>query len=209
MRQIASPAQLRASLLRWCLVTVPAVLAFGFLSGQAGGSGADNPWFAELVKPGIYPPPATFGIVWSILYVMMGIALALVITARGAPGRGAAITAFLVQLAVNLAWSPLFFAAHEVRAALVLLCILILLVFLTTVLFVRIRPVAGALLVPYLVWCVFAAVLNYEFDRLNPGASALQASGAAARIQFDTLRPAVDDPISPAPEPSTGASGDN
>lgn len=209
MRQIASPAQLRASLLRWCLVTVPGIVALGFVSGRAGGSGPDNPWFAELIKPGIFPPPATFGIVWTILYIMMGVALALVITARGAPGRGIAITAFLVQLAVNLSWSPLFFAAHEVRAALYLICVLILLVFATIVLLVRIRPMAGVLLVPYLVWCVFAAFLNYEFDRLNPGASTLQASGAAAHIEFDTLQRVEDAPMSDAIDPSSGATGDN
>ena len=76
MNYLASSGQLRASLLRWSLFTVPLVVALGFLSGQAAGSGPGNPWFLDLVKPAIYPPPAAFGIVWSILYVMMGFALA-------------------------------------------------------------------------------------------------------------------------------------
>ena len=87
MTELASPAQLRASLLRWALFTVPLILLLGSLSGAMAGSGSGNPWFIDLVKPSLYPPPATFGIVWTILYVLMGLALAMVITARGAPGR--------------------------------------------------------------------------------------------------------------------------
>lgn len=184
MRYLASPAQLRASFLRWCLFTVPAVLALGFLSGRAGGSGPGNPWFDALVKPDIFPPPAAFGIVWSILYVMMGVALAMVIAARGAPGRGVAIAVFVVQLILNLAWSPLFFAAHQITSALYLIVILIVAVAITAVLFWRVRPLAGALLIPYLAWCCFAAVLNWEFDRLNPGAESLNAGGAAVHIRL-------------------------
>jgi len=87
MNQIASTGQLRASFLRWALVLVPAVILLGFVSGQAGGSGPDNPWFAGLAKPGIYPPPAAFGIVWSVLYLLMGLAAALVGAERGQVGR--------------------------------------------------------------------------------------------------------------------------
>jgi tryptophan-rich sensory protein len=65
MRYLASPAQLRASLMRWSLFTIPLVLGLGFLSGRSAGSGPDNPWFANLVKPALFPPPATFGIVWA------------------------------------------------------------------------------------------------------------------------------------------------
>jgi len=184
MRYLASPAQLRAAFLRWCLVTVPAVLALGFLSGQAAGSGPGNPWFDALAKPAAYPPPEAFGIVWSILYVLMGIALALVLAARGASGRGAALGAFLLQLALNLAWSPLFFGAHQVYAALVLLAVLIVAVVATIWLFWRVRWLAGALLLPYLAWCLFAAYLNYEFHVLNPGAENVRENGAAVHIRL-------------------------
>ena len=84
MQQIASTAQLRASIVRWTLFTVPLCLGLGFLSGRAAGSAADNPWFAMLDKPAIYPPPIAFPIVWSTLYVLMGVALALIAAARGA-----------------------------------------------------------------------------------------------------------------------------
>src|SRR5688572_5270735 len=108
MNRLASPAQLRASVLRWALFLVPAVVLLGFLSGQYAGSGADNPWFAALDKPAIFPPPVTFAIVWTALYAMMGLALALVCSAWGARYRLPAILAFVLQLLLNLAWSPAF-----------------------------------------------------------------------------------------------------
>lgn len=168
MSEIASPGQLRAAFVRWALFIVPGVLFLGFFSGQLAGSGAGNTWFMGLEKPSLYPPPAAFGIVWSILYVLMGVALTLVITARGAPGRGAAIAAFAVQLLLNLAWSPLFFAMHQITAALVLLVVLDLAVVITIILFRKVRPVAAWLLLPYLAWALFATVLNWQFLSANP-----------------------------------------
>ena len=178
MSEIASPGQLRSAFLRWALFIVPGVLFLGFFSGQVGGSGAGNPWFMELNKPSLYPPPASFGIVWSILYVLMGIALTLVVTARGAAGRGAAIAAFAVQLALNLAWSPLFFAAHQITAALVLLVVLDVAIIITVVLFRKVRQLAAWLLLPYLAWALFATLLNWQFREANPD-SAVGADIAA------------------------------
>lgn len=169
MTELASSGQLRVSFLRWSLFVVPLVLFLGFFSGQLANSGPGNPWFSDLVKPSLYPPPAAFGIVWSILYVVIGFALVLVITARGAPGRSAAIAAFVVQLALNLAWSPLFFGAHQMQAALILLGALDVAIVVTIVLFRRVRPLAAALLLPYLAWCLFASVLNWQFLEANPG----------------------------------------
>ena len=168
MTGLASPGQLRASFLRWSLFVVPLVLFLGFFSGQLANSGPGNPWFSDLVKPSLYPPPAAFGIVWSLLYVMIGFALVLVITARGAPGRNAAIAAFVVQLALNLAWSPLFFGMHQIVNALVLLVVLDLAVVLTVMMFRKVRPLAALLLVPYLAWCLFATLLNWQFLEANP-----------------------------------------
>ena len=96
MTELASPGQLRASLLRWWLFLGPLVLLLGFVSGAVSGSGAGNPWFMGLTKPSLYPPPATFGIVWSLLYLVMGLALAMVVTARGASGRALAVGLFVI-----------------------------------------------------------------------------------------------------------------
>lgn len=184
MNLLASQGQLRASLARWALLLMPAVLLAGFLSGELAGSGPGNLWFDSLGKPGIYPPPATFGIVWTILYLMMGFAFAVVCSAWGARGRGSAIAMFLVQLALNLAWAPLFFAAHKISASLVLLGVLAIAVAVTTVLFWRIRWYAGALLLPYLAWVLFAGVLTWQILELNPYADGSNTSGAVQRIEL-------------------------
>lgn len=184
MSELASSSQLRAVFLRWALFIVPAILLLGFLSGRAAVSGPGNPWFDALVKPAIYPPPATFGIVWSALYVLMGLALTMVMTAWGAYGRGAALAAFVVQFALNLAWSPLFFGMHQITGALVLIGLLDVAVIVTMVLFARVRPRAAWLLLPYLAWSLFATVLNWQFLEANPGADGQDVSGAITRVEF-------------------------
>ena len=184
MSALASSSQLRASFIRWSLFLVPGVVLLGALSGTAGG-GANTPWFAALVKPSLFPPPATFGIVWTILYVLMGFALALVVTARGAPGRSAAIIVFVLQLALNLAWTPLFFGAHQITGALALLGAIDLAVLLTVVVFWRVRPLAGTLLLPYLAWVLFATVLNWQFLEANPNADGQEVSGAVTAVEFE------------------------
>jgi tryptophan-rich sensory protein len=184
MNRLASPAQLRASVIRWALFLVPAVVLLGFLSGEYAGSTADDPWFAALAKPAIFPPPVTFGIVWTVLYALMGFALALVCAAWGARFRVLAILAFVLQLMLNLAWSPVFFAEHEIRLALMILGALNLAVLLTVVLFWQVRRVAGLLMLPYLGWILFATVLNWQFLVLNPAADGDEVSNAVQRIEL-------------------------
>lgn len=184
MNALASREQLRAGFIRWVLFTVPIVVLLGFLAGRVAGGGPGDPWFDALAKPGIYPPAATFGIVWTILYVMMGVALALICAARGAHGRKAALVAFIAQFVCNLAWTPVFFSLHEITGALIIIVVLDLLVILTLTLFWRVRPLAGALLLPYLAWILFATVLNWQFLQLNPGADGVEESGAIERIEL-------------------------
>ena len=182
MRYLASPAQLRGALIRWSLVMVPLVLALGFLSGMAAGSGPGNAWFDGLIKPAINPPPIVFPIVWSTLYVLMGVALAMILSASGAAGRGAAAIAFVVQLALNLAWSPVFFARHQLTGGLIVIGLMVLAIVATIVLFARVRTMAAWLLAPYLAWVLFAGFLNWQFLELNRDADGKQVSGAAVRI---------------------------
>jgi translocator protein len=184
MNFLASREQLRASLLRWTLVCVPGCILLGTLAGRLSQSGAKNPWFDALAKPDIFPAPALFGIVWAVLYGLMGFALALVGSAWGARGRGLAVASFAVQFLFNLSWSPVFFGMRQITGGLIVIAVLDVLVVVTLVLFWRIRKLAGALLLPYLAWILFATVLNYEFSRLNPEADGAAAATASARVRI-------------------------
>jgi tryptophan-rich sensory protein len=178
MTEIASRAQLRMSYLRWALVTVPLILLLGTFSGVAANSGYGNPWFAALRKPVFMPPAWTFPVAWTLLYIALGLALALILHARGARGRPLALTLFFLQLALNFAWSPLFFAAHKVSLAFEMIVAMVVLAAVAAFLFSRIRRVAGLLMLPYLAWLLFAGALNHAIGNLNPEAElAAPASG--------------------------------
>lgn len=184
MTGIASRGQLRMSFLRTALVIVPLILLLGMLSGWISNSGYSNAWFAALRKPGFMPPGVLFGVAWTILYILMGTALAMIVYARGARDRSRAIGLFALQLVLNLAWSPTFFAAHKVGLALWMIVAMLIAAVAATVLFFRIRPVAGWLMVPNLAWLCFAAALTYEIDRLNPAAEALAPAGSSVEIKL-------------------------
>jgi translocator protein len=184
MNEIASKGQLRLSYLRWALFTVPTIVFLGFLSGYASNSGYENRWFAALQKPDFMPPGWAFPVAWSLLYVMMGLAISVILHARGAKRRGLAIALFLVQLMANLAWSPLFFRAHQVTEAFYLIVFLIVSAGAATIIFARIRRTAALLMLPYLLWLCFAATLNYAVDTLNPNAETLVIPAPALRTQI-------------------------
>ena len=183
MNRLASPAQLRASYIRWALFLVPAVLLLGFVSGRLGGDASD-PWFVALDKPSIFPPPGVFGVVWPILYTLMGLAAAMVAAAWGSRYRLPALLAFALQLLVNLTWSPVFFGEHEISVGLYIIMALDVAVLVTIVLFWKVRRAAALLLLPYLAWIGFATALNYEFLRLNPDADGAEGSYAVQRIEL-------------------------
>ena len=161
------------SFLRWAVVTVPAILLLGFLAGRSVTTGQDNAWYVALIKPSVTPPGWVFPVAWTTLYILIGLALAIVISARGARFRAAAIGLFVAQFVLNLAWTPVFFGAHQVGTALAIIIGMIILSIATTILFGRIRPLAAWLMVPYLVWISFAAVLTWRIDQVNPDAATL------------------------------------
>jgi benzodiazapine receptor len=179
---LASRGQLRMSFLRYALLTVPAILLLGAVSGRISGSGYGNAWFDALEKPAIMPPGWVFGAAWTLLYILLGLALALILHARGARGRGVAIALFLAQLLLNFAWSPLFFAYHEVGPAFWTIAAIILISLAAALLFWRIRRAAALLLLPYLAWLVFAALLTWQIGALNPGAAELAPAGSTTDI---------------------------
>lgn len=179
MGEIASRDQLRMSFVRWALLLVPLIVFLGFVSGQIGNSGFGNAWFAELTLPTWFPPTLAFPVVWTLLYAMMGVATAMIADARGARRRGVALAVFAGHLVLNLAWAPLFFGAHQVSAALVLIIAILAAAMATAWLYGTIRPFAGWLFLPYLAWLMFATALNFSIDRLNPDAETRTTSSTA------------------------------
>ncbi len=125
-------------------------------------------FYSQLVQPEWAPPGAVFGPVWATLYALMGIAAWLVWRRGGYHANRQALGAFLLQLGVNALWSWLFFAWHSGLWALVDVSVLWGLILVTLLYFWRVRPLAGVLLVPYLLWVSFAWVLNYSLWQLNP-----------------------------------------
>ena len=182
MTAIASKSQLRMSFLRYALFTVPAVLLLGTISGRIANSGYGNPWFDALQKPAIMPPGWVFGVAWTLLYILLGLALALILHARGARGRGPALALFALQLLLNYAWSPLFFAYHEVGAAFWTVAAMILISAATAALFWPIRRTAALLMLPYIGWLCFAALLTWQVGALNPDAAELAPGGTTTDI---------------------------
>ena len=103
-------AEARKDWWKLAIVTVLAIELLGGLSGWLSNSGYGNPWFDGLVKPDFMPPGAAFGIVWPILYALLGISVAMILAELPSPRRKTALTLFWIQLALNFAWSPIFFS---------------------------------------------------------------------------------------------------
>jgi tryptophan-rich sensory protein len=151
---------------------LPDAIAFGApLAVGAVGGVATAPqiatWYRTLAKPTWNPPDAVFGPVWTTLYLLMG--LALVLARRADQQRSGRLEAiFGLQLALNLAWSLVFFGRRDIQGGLVVIVLLWAAIVGTIIAFAKARPLSAALLLPYLGWVTFAAVLNAEVSRLNP-----------------------------------------
>lgn len=123
--------------------------------------------FDALTQPPLSPPAWLFPVVWSILYVLMGIASYLVVTSDKPARSRTALTIYGLQLVFNFFWSIIFFRLEAYLLAFVWLVLLWILILLTTVLFYRIRKAAGYLMLPYLLWVTFAGYLNLGIYLLN------------------------------------------
>ncbi len=146
----------------WPLVGAVVCLGLGTASGLSTVGGADS-WYRELVKPPGTPPSWVFGPVWSVLYLMMGTALGRLIHRRAWPAVGA----FGFQMVMNLAWTPVFFGAHQIGAALGVILAMWLGVWVTILVARKSDPLAPGLLGPYLVWVSYASYLNAGIFWLN------------------------------------------
>jgi len=146
------------------LVLVAAVAVVG---GTATATGSDS-WYRTIEKPPWNPPDGVFGPVWSVLYVLMAVA-AWLVARRGLHRRDVkvALGAYLVQLALNLAWSLVFFGMESPGGGLVLIAALLVALGVTILRFRPLSRAAALLLVPYLAWVAFAATLNAGVLILN------------------------------------------
>lgn len=149
------------------LIAVTLCLLVGFLSGFATQTSVDT-WYASLNKPSFNPPNWIFAPVWTTLYVLMGIAAGLV-SARGSHHKWVqtALYHFGFQLLFNAAWSMVFFGLQKPLAALIILIVLVVLIVLTIRWFRIVSPVAAYLMIPYLLWVIFAGILNFKIVQLN------------------------------------------
>lgn len=149
---------------KWLLPVFGAVfcLALGIASGLSTAGGMGN-WYQELRKPPGTPPGWLFGPAWSVLYLLMGVALGRLLQRRA----WWAVLLFMVQFALNLSWSPVFFGAHRVGAALLVIIVMWLVVLGTILIAARQDRTSAWLLAPYLVWISYATYLNAGIYLLN------------------------------------------
>ena len=149
-----------AALLAFCVLCVVG----GAASGLATPPGA---WYQSLAKPSWTPPPWLFGPVWTVLYIMIGIAGWMIWSGRAAPRGRVAVTLFAVQLALNFTWTPVFFGLRAPGPAFAVILTLMACIVATILASWRHERMAALLLLPYAVWVSFASALNLALWRLN------------------------------------------
>lgn len=155
----------------WVKIIVCVLLCtgLGFLSGLVT-SGQINDWYSSIQKPSWNPPNWIFGPVWTTLYILMGIAAAL-IWHSGHQKKNMALRYFVFQFFLNLLWSFIFFGLHQPGAAFAEIILLLVMIALTVTSFFSIHKTAGLLLLPYILWVSFATVLNGTIWWLNKAGS--------------------------------------
>jgi len=138
-----------------------------FAAASLGGIFMPGEWYSSLKKPSWNPPGWVFGPVWTALYTMMAVSAWLVWKRGGFAAQSRSLSFFLIQLALNAAWTPLFFGLHWTGVAFVEIVLLWLAIAATLGVFYPVSRVAAWLLAPCLAWVSFATILNYTLWRLN------------------------------------------
>jgi translocator protein len=169
-------------ILKTAIFTIPAIVICGSLIGYLSNSGFSNDWYAPLQKPAFQPPAWMFGVVWTILYALLGLALAIVLQQPPSRQRRDALWLFGGQLAINFAWTPVFFGLHMIDVALIFIVVMLVMALTAARYFRRISQLAGWLMLPYLLWLCLATALNYETGKLNPGADAAPMGITGVRL---------------------------
>ena len=142
-------------------------VALTFCAAATGAFVSTGGWYADLIKPAWNPPGWLFGPVWTVLYFMMAVAAWLVWREGGWKRQRGSLTMYVVQSGLNALWTPLFFGLQQPGWAFVEILILLATILVTLCMFLRVKMAAGLLLVPYALWTMFAAVLNFTIWRLN------------------------------------------
>lgn len=148
------------------LVAVSIPLVLGMIDGIVNSPGL---WYTTLKKPWWNPPGFLFGLAWSVLYPVMGLASWLVWADGGFQKQGYPLTLYTIQLVLNLAWPALFFGSHAIVLALVDIVVLVVVIAMTVSAFQPVNYVAANLMKPYLTWVIFAAALNLSILLKNRG----------------------------------------
>lgn len=124
-------------------------------------------WYHSLIKPPITPPEWIFSTVWCVLYLLMAIAFVIVFRNFEFKNKKKALLMFVIQLLLNLSWSPVFFIMNNLLLSFVICASLAIFVLLTTIEFFKHSKLSGYLFIPYLIWVIFALWLNFQFLILN------------------------------------------
>lgn len=142
-------------------------LAVGFTGSIFTRNAIDSGWYDSLYQPSFTPPRWVFGPVWTVLYILMGIALYIVWNQFPRKRRENALGIFALQLLLNFLWSLFFFYFNDIEIALLDIAALWISIVMMIWMFYRVKPLAGWLIIPYLLWVSFAAALNIAYWVLN------------------------------------------
>lgn len=147
-------------------ISIIACLLIGYAGGFATASSLSD-WYLTLNKPIFNPPNWIFGPVWTVLYILMGIALGMIWQQQPSSERNMAMVMFVIQLVLNLGWSFIFFYFKNLLGAFIEIVILWFFIAVCIGLFYKLKPGAGYLLIPYILWVTFASILNFSIYWLN------------------------------------------
>lgn len=147
------------------VICIAIPLVVGSISGML--TSKTDGWYDSLIKPSFNPPGYLFGIVWPVLYILMGISLYLIWKSQSGQLRYIALWAFAIQMILNFLWSFIFFRFHRIGWALIEILLLWVSIVFMIIVFFKISRAAGFLQIPYLLWVTFASILNGSYLMLN------------------------------------------
>ncbi len=149
------------------VISLALPLVVGFIGSGFTNNSIDDGWYASLIQPPFNPPSSVFGPVWTVLYLVMGISLYMVWREVPDRKRENALGVFALQLLLNFLWSLFFFYFKDIEIALLDIIALWVSIVIMIWMFYRVKPLAGWLNVPYLLWVTFATALNIAYYVLN------------------------------------------